>query len=63
MRTIGLCFAVFFSAFLSANEGFAHMYDTVGGQAAPHVHDEPKPETPPMKDNCFIDPKLGPICK
>ena len=62
MRTIGLCFAAFFGFMVSANESFAHMYDTVGVQAAPHVHDQPESEMP-MKDNCFMDPKLGPICK
>tara|TARA_Y100001968_G_scaffold314963_2_gene341029 strand:- start:27161 stop:27355 length:195 start_codon:yes stop_codon:yes gene_type:complete len=64
MRTFGLfCFAALFASLLPANESFAHMYDTVGVEAAPHVHDDHTDSEAPMKDNCFIDPKLGPICK
>tara|TARA_Y100001968_G_scaffold332555_1_gene391206 strand:- start:1912 stop:2103 length:192 start_codon:yes stop_codon:yes gene_type:complete len=63
MKTLGLVIAVFFGALLPATESVAHMYDSMGGQAGSHDHDHSHSGTPEMKDNCFIDPKLGPICK
>tara|TARA_Y100001968_G_scaffold297232_1_gene306010 strand:- start:3 stop:191 length:189 start_codon:yes stop_codon:yes gene_type:complete len=62
MRTIGLCLAAFVASLVPVNQSFAHMYDTAGAQAVPHDHDHDHSDTT-MKDNCFMDPKLGPICK
>ena len=60
MRKIGLQ-VMLMSAFLSTS-AYAHMYDSVGVQAGDHTHD-PSPMDDQIKENCFIDPKLGPICK
>ncbi len=60
MRKISLQLMLLF-AFL-APSAYAHMYDAVGVQAGDHSH-EPQPIDDQIKDNCFVDPKLGPICK
>ena len=45
-----------------SGKAFSHSYDSVGVEAGSHVHEEVQTELE-IKDNCFIDPKLGPICK
>ena len=40
----------------------AHMYDAIGVEADPHSHDDENTRST-KKNNCFIDPKFGPICK
>ncbi|WP_320664050.1 hypothetical protein [Prochlorococcus sp. MIT 1223] len=47
---------------LAAQEAIAHIYDSIGVEAGVHSH-QPEKADKAIKDNCFIDPKLGPICK
>mgnify|MGYP004389192035 CR=1 FL=1 len=48
--------------FIPLSPAFAHMYDSIGVPAPAHQHEVQELEGQ-FKDNCFVDPKLGPICK
>ena len=62
MKFIGLSLAAFSGLFLSVSPTYSHLYDSVGVEAAPHNHHS-QPTEAQFENNCFIDPKLGPICK
>ena len=62
MRVLGVTLATCFGFLVSVSPSFSHMYDSIGVEAGPHMH-EPEPVESQFEDNCFIDPQLGPICK
>ena len=62
MKTFSLTLFVLLVSFFSSGKSFAHFYDSIGVQAGPHSHDMEESDNQ-IKDNCFIDPELGPICK
>ena len=62
MKTFVIAVLTCFSPFTSITNTQAHVYDSVGVEAGPHVHDNEKSDAQ-MKDNCFIDEKFGPVCK
>tara|TARA_Y100001968_G_C19153332_1_gene617225 strand:- start:46 stop:234 length:189 start_codon:yes stop_codon:yes gene_type:complete len=62
MKSLSLMVFFAFGFFLQITPSFAHMYDSIGVEAAPHDHG-PQSVEDQFEDNCFIDPVLGPICK
>ena len=62
MKSLNLTVFFVFGFFLQITPLFAHMYDSIGVEAAPHEH-EPHSAEDQFEDNCFIDPDLGPVCK
>ena len=62
MRMLFFSLAGSFLGLLAFENAYAHMYDSVGIEAAPHEHEVEQSDLE-IKDNCFVDPKLGPVCK
>tara|TARA_Y100001968_G_scaffold42730_6_gene32823 strand:+ start:1987 stop:2175 length:189 start_codon:yes stop_codon:yes gene_type:complete len=62
MKVLGAVLVVGFGFWGIGSPSYSHLYDTVGVLAGDHVHDAPSSEGE-FENNCFVDPKLGPICK
>ena len=62
MKVIGASLVVACGFLFSVSPSFAHMYDSIGVEAGPHSHGNESVDSQ-FENNCFIDPKLGPVCK
>lgn len=62
MKVVGVSLLAAFGFLFSSAPSHSHMYDSIGVQAAPHSH-SPQSVDSQFEDNCFVDPKLGPVCK
>ena len=62
MKIVGSYLVVAFGFLVSVAPSHAHMYDTIGVVAGPHTHATEEVDSQ-FENNCFVDPKLGPVCK
>ncbi len=62
MKVVGVSLLAASGFLVSAMPSYSHLYDSIGVEAAPHSHATQSVDSQ-FEDNCFIDPKLGPVCK